>query len=81
MKNPVASKKHYRLYVIHKLPQLRLLDFRKVRQKVFYKCLFYFIFFLFDALPYNSTEIIISSVNSQTYAFHLAPERAVKFSP
>jgi len=33
MKNPVASKRHYRLYVIHKLPQLRLLDFRKIRQK------------------------------------------------
>jgi len=29
--NPVAAKKHYRLYVIHKLPQLRLLDFSKVR--------------------------------------------------
>lgn len=34
MKNPVASKKHYRLYVIHKLPQLCLLDFRKIKQKV-----------------------------------------------
>ncbi|GBN10626.1 U2 small nuclear ribonucleoprotein A' [Araneus ventricosus] len=33
MKNPVTSKKHYRLYVIHKLPQLRLLDFRKIRMK------------------------------------------------
>uniref|UniRef100_A0A2L2YCK0 Probable U2 small nuclear ribonucleoprotein A' n=2 Tax=Parasteatoda tepidariorum TaxID=114398 RepID=A0A2L2YCK0_PARTP len=31
LKNPVASKRHYRLYVIHKLPQLRLLDFRKIR--------------------------------------------------
>ncbi|GFT86632.1 u2 small nuclear ribonucleoprotein A' [Nephila pilipes] len=33
IKNPVASKRHYRLYVIHKLPQLRLLDFRKIRMK------------------------------------------------
>lgn len=29
--NPVASKKHYRQYVIHKLPHVRLLDFRKVK--------------------------------------------------
>lgn len=29
--NPVASKKHYRAYVIHKLPQLRLLDFQKIK--------------------------------------------------
>jgi len=32
--NPVASKKHYRLYIIHKLPQLRILDFQKIRQRV-----------------------------------------------
>ncbi|XP_013380350.1 U2 small nuclear ribonucleoprotein A' [Lingula anatina] len=31
MRNPVTTKKHYRLYVIHKLPQIRLLDFQKVR--------------------------------------------------
>ncbi|RCH84394.1 U2 small nuclear ribonucleoprotein [Rhizopus azygosporus] len=29
--NPVAKKQHYRLYVIHKLPQLRVLDFNKVK--------------------------------------------------
>lgn len=29
--NPVATKKHYRLYLIHKLPSLRLLDFKKVK--------------------------------------------------
>lgn len=29
--NPVASKKHYRAYVIHKLPHLRLLDFQKIK--------------------------------------------------
>lgn len=33
MKNPVTTKKHYRLYIIHKIPQVRLLDFRKVKQK------------------------------------------------
>ncbi|XP_050310563.1 U2 small nuclear ribonucleoprotein A' [Anthonomus grandis grandis] len=31
--NPVTSKPHYRLYVIYKLPQLKLLDFRKIKQK------------------------------------------------
>ncbi|XP_076371376.1 U2 small nuclear ribonucleoprotein A'-like isoform X1 [Tachypleus tridentatus] len=33
LRNPVATKKYYRLYLIHKLPQLRLIDFRKVKQK------------------------------------------------
>lgn len=33
LRNPVASKKHYREYVIYKLPQLRLLDFRKIKMK------------------------------------------------
>jgi len=33
LNNPVATKKHYRLYVIHKMPQVRLLDFRKVKLK------------------------------------------------
>lgn len=32
--NPVASKEHYRLYVAHKIPQVRILDFRKVKLKV-----------------------------------------------
>ncbi|XP_054164213.1 U2 small nuclear ribonucleoprotein A'-like [Oppia nitens] len=31
LNNPVTTKKHYRLYVIHKLPTVRLLDFRKVK--------------------------------------------------
>lgn len=30
--NPVTEKEHYRLYVIHKLPHLRLLDFSKVKK-------------------------------------------------
>ncbi|XP_064476862.1 U2 small nuclear ribonucleoprotein A'-like [Ornithodoros turicata] len=33
LKNPVTVKKHYRLYVINKLPQLRVLDFRRIRLK------------------------------------------------
>jgi len=31
--NPVSLKTHYRQYVIHKLPHVRLLDFRKVRDR------------------------------------------------
>lgn len=31
--NPITAKTHYRLYVIYKLPQLRLLDFRKIKMK------------------------------------------------
>ncbi|XP_067827286.1 U2 small nuclear ribonucleoprotein A' [Heptranchias perlo] len=34
LRNPVTSKKHYRLYVIHKAPQVRVLDFQKVKLKV-----------------------------------------------
>jgi len=33
LRNPVATKKNYRLFVIHKLPQVRLLDFQKVKMK------------------------------------------------
>lgn len=33
LKNPVSHKKHYRFYVINKLPQLRLLDFSKIKKK------------------------------------------------
>jgi len=31
--NLVTKKQNYRLYVIHKLPKLKLLDFRKIKQK------------------------------------------------
>lgn len=31
--NPITAKAHYRLYVVYKLPQLRLLDFRKIKMK------------------------------------------------
>jgi len=32
-KNPVVIKKHYRLYLINKLPKLQILDFRKISPK------------------------------------------------
>lgn len=31
--NPITAKAHYRLYIIYKFPQLRLLDFRKIKMK------------------------------------------------
>jgi len=31
--NIVSKKQHYRLYIIHKLPKLKVLDFRKIKQK------------------------------------------------
>ncbi|KAA0722810.1 U2 small nuclear ribonucleoprotein A' [Triplophysa tibetana] len=34
LRNPVTNKKHYRLYVINKLPQIRVLDFQKVKLKI-----------------------------------------------
>jgi len=33
LKNPVTRQKHYRLYVIHKIPSLRVLDFHKIKMK------------------------------------------------
>lgn len=33
LQNPVNRRAHYRLYVIHKLPGLRVLDFQKIRMK------------------------------------------------
>lgn len=33
MQNPITAKSHYRQYIIYKLPQLRLLDFRKIKMK------------------------------------------------
>ncbi|MEE6528453.1 hypothetical protein FKM82_030762 [Ascaphus truei] len=34
LRNPVINKKDYRLYVIHKVPQIRILDFQKVKLAV-----------------------------------------------
>ncbi|XP_022117143.1 U2 small nuclear ribonucleoprotein A' [Pieris rapae] len=33
MHNPVANKQHYRAYIAFKLPGIKLLDFRKIKQK------------------------------------------------
>uniref|UniRef100_A0A5F9C7V7 U2A'/phosphoprotein 32 family A C-terminal domain-containing protein n=1 Tax=Oryctolagus cuniculus TaxID=9986 RepID=A0A5F9C7V7_RABIT len=33
LRNPVTDKKHYRLYVIYKVPQVRVLDFQQVKLK------------------------------------------------
>ncbi|XP_051568141.1 U2 small nuclear ribonucleoprotein A' [Myxocyprinus asiaticus] len=33
LRNPVTNKKHYRLYVINKIPQICVLDFQKVKLK------------------------------------------------
>uniref|UniRef100_A0A8C6Z7V2 Small nuclear ribonucleoprotein polypeptide A' n=1 Tax=Nothoprocta perdicaria TaxID=30464 RepID=A0A8C6Z7V2_NOTPE len=38
LRNPVTNKKHYRLYVIHKVPQVRVLDFQKVKLKLHSRC-------------------------------------------
>lgn len=32
--NPVTKRQYYRLYVIHKVPSLRVLDFCKIKDKV-----------------------------------------------
>lgn len=32
--NPLALEKNYRLFVIHRLPTLRMLDFKKIKLKV-----------------------------------------------
>ncbi len=32
--NMVSKRKYFRLYVVHKCPQLKLLDFRKIKQSV-----------------------------------------------
>lgn len=34
IKNPVSQIPNYRLYVVHKLPNLKILDFQKVKAKV-----------------------------------------------
>lgn len=33
LNNPIATKKHYRSYVINRLPKLRVLDFRRIKKK------------------------------------------------
>lgn len=33
--NPVSKKENYREYVIHKIPSLKVLDFKKIKPQVF----------------------------------------------
>lgn len=33
LKNPIINRRHYRQYLIYRLPQLRVLDFKKIRLK------------------------------------------------
>lgn len=33
LQNPVTAKPHYRQYIIHKMPYLKLLDFRKIKRR------------------------------------------------
>ena len=35
--NPVVMRQHYRLYAIFRMPHLRVLDFRRVKEKVRYE--------------------------------------------
>ncbi|KAJ3358994.1 U2 small nuclear ribonucleoprotein A' [Kappamyces sp. JEL0680] len=32
--NPVTRKEYYRLYILHRCPKLRMLDYRKIKEKV-----------------------------------------------
>eukprot|EP01126_Amoeba_proteus_P064791 TRINITY_DN910_c0_g1_i6.p1 TRINITY_DN910_c0_g1~~TRINITY_DN910_c0_g1_i6.p1 ORF type:complete len:179 (-),score=28.43 TRINITY_DN910_c0_g1_i6:172-708(-) len=42
VKNPVIRQPHYRLYVIHKVPSLKYLDFQKIKHQVFFSLTFLF---------------------------------------
>jgi U2 small nuclear ribonucleoprotein A' len=33
LRNPLTTKKHYRSYVVHKLPNVRVLDFQRIKMK------------------------------------------------
>lgn len=58
--NPVTSRPHYRLYLIYKLPQLRLLDFQKIKQKVKAFDLFDILIFFFGCLYFCKNIPVIS---------------------
>lgn len=45
--NKVTKEPNYRLYVIHLLPDLKMLDFSRVTQKVYFFSFFYFSFLHF----------------------------------
>ena len=42
--NNITKKPNYRLYVIHKLKSVRVLDFKKVRNKVTFSCIWTLLF-------------------------------------
>ena len=42
--NPVVAKPNYRLFVIHRFPNLRVLDFKKVKVRWYISILFYHCF-------------------------------------
>ena len=44
LENPIVMEKNYRLFVIHRLPTLRMLDFRKVKLKVRVDLIFFELF-------------------------------------
>lgn len=41
LRNPVVHRPSYRYYVIHKIPQLRVLDFKRIKQKVGIMCILF----------------------------------------
>ncbi|KAL7318257.1 U2 snRNP complex subunit [Mucor circinelloides] len=64
--NPVAKKEYYRLYLIYKLPQLRVLDFNKVKlsEKKEAKA-------LFQKSDGTDNELIKSLVDNKTKTFEV----------
>ena len=42
--NPVVAKPNYRLFVIHRFPNLRVLDFKKVKVRWYINIVFYHCF-------------------------------------
>jgi len=76
--NPVTTRQHYRLYVAFKLPQLRLLDFRKIKVKVSGQCLrkwcameIHFVSMELDALSCLVSSLLVRNVRE----FHFWPCR------
>lgn len=47
LRNPIVALKHYRLYTIYRIPSLRILDFKKIKDKVIQK------FSSYPSLIYN----------------------------
>lgn len=64
--NPVAKKEYYRLYLIYKLPQLRVLDFNKVKlsEKKEAKA-------LFQKADGTDNDLIKSLVDNKTKTFEV----------